>query len=102
MEVIRSGEIVKDSFKMLDNRLRYAYELGSNPKLRLVVDEYNDGKKVFDYYSDRNFVDYKTNEKETERLNKKNIENLAVGSPYPHSNLTKCYLPTAMVQKHIP
>jgi len=27
-------------------------------KFRVVIDEYNDGKKVFDYYSDRNFVDY--------------------------------------------
>ena len=58
MKIARDGEINADSFKMFDDRIRYAYELGENPKLRLVVDEYNDGKKVFDLYSDRNFVDY--------------------------------------------
>ncbi|MDD6055193.1 MAG: hypothetical protein PUB96_01405, partial [Helicobacteraceae bacterium] len=39
--------------------IRYAYGLEKDGvKFRLVVDEYNDGKKIFDYYSDRNFINY--------------------------------------------
>ncbi|MDL0089384.1 PBECR2 nuclease fold domain-containing protein, partial [Campylobacter gastrosuis] len=62
MEVVRKGKIKDDSFKQFENRIRYAYELNGEINLRLVVDEYNDGKKIFDYYSDRNFIDYKKKE----------------------------------------
>ncbi len=38
--------------------MRYAYETEQNGiKLHLVVDEFNNGKKVFDYYSNRNFIE---------------------------------------------
>lgn len=38
--------------------MRYAYETEQNGiKLHLVVDEFNNGKKVFDYCSNRNFIE---------------------------------------------
>ena len=59
MDVVRGGRIAEDSFEQFSDRIRYAYDLKENGvKFRVVIDEYNDGKKVFDYYSDRNFVDY--------------------------------------------
>ena len=59
MDVVRGGRITEDSFEQFSDRIRYAYDLKENGvKFRVVIDEYNDGKKVFDYYSDRNFVDY--------------------------------------------
>ncbi|WP_158654192.1 putative barnase/colicin E5 family endoribonuclease [Helicobacter ailurogastricus] len=40
--------------------MRYAYVLKEpdGVTLRVVVDAFNDGKKVFDFYSERNFTDY--------------------------------------------
>nr|DAR76827.1 MAG TPA: hypothetical protein [Caudoviricetes sp.] len=59
MDVIRGGDINSESFEKLPDKIRYAYTLGKNDvKLKVVVDEYNDGKKIFDYYSNRNFIDY--------------------------------------------
>ena len=59
VDVVRSGRIAEDSFEQFNDRIRYAYDLKENGiKFRVVIDEYNDGKKVFDYYSDRNFVNY--------------------------------------------
>lgn len=58
--VIKDGDLDRESFTQYDNFVRYAYNLKENDvNLRLVVDEYKDGKKIFDYYSDRNFIDYK-------------------------------------------
>lgn len=58
--IIKDGDLDENSFTQYNNFIRYAYELKEkDTTLRLVVDEYNDGKKVFDYYSDRNFIDYK-------------------------------------------
>lgn len=74
MEVVRGGKIADDSFEQFDNKIRYAYDLNKNGvNFRVVIDEYNDGKKVFDYYSDRNFIDYSqkgnlVNEKEANGL----------------------------------
>ena len=46
MDVIRVGDINSDSFEQLSNKIRYAYTLEKNDvKLKVVVDEYNDGKK---------------------------------------------------------
>ena len=83
MDVIRVGDINSDSFEQLSNKIRYAYTLEKNDvKLKVVVDEYNDGKKIFDYYSDRNFIDYNNKTKvDTDmdvisKNNKKGVENL--------------------------
>ena len=83
MDVIRVGDINSDSFEQLSNKIRYAYTLEKNDvKLKVVVDEYNDGKKIFDYYSDRNFIDYNNKTKvDTDmdvisKNNQKGVENL--------------------------
>ncbi|GAA7780857.1 hypothetical protein HpMS110_12690 [Helicobacter pylori] len=52
-EVIEKGVLFKNGF-------RYAYEWDNNGvKLRLVVDDLNNGNKIFDFYSDRNFTDFR-------------------------------------------
>ena len=58
VDVVRSGRIAEDSFEQFNDRIRYAYDLKENGvKFRVVIDEYNDGKKVFDYYSDPKFCE---------------------------------------------
>ncbi|WP_241432821.1 DUF3519 domain-containing protein, partial [Helicobacter pylori] len=49
-----------ESFEKRNNGVRYAYEWDNNGvKIRLVVDDLNDGNKIFDFYSDRNFKDFR-------------------------------------------
>ncbi|CZE49809.1 hypothetical protein [Campylobacter geochelonis] len=86
--IAKYGELKPESFEMRENSLRYAYEAkaGDNT-LYLVVDEFNDGKKVFDFYSDRNFTDYKvaTNNKQQPIPNVASAETI----PPNHLNSTK-------------
>ena len=64
MDVVRNGKIADDSFELRDDIIRYAYDLKKEDiNFRVVIDEFNDGKKIFDYYSDRNFIDYGTTQK---------------------------------------
>ncbi|MEJ8578487.1 DUF3519 domain-containing protein, partial [Helicobacter pylori] len=59
-EVIKNGSVSLESFERLKNGFRYAYEWDNNGvKLRLVVDDLNNGNKIFDFYSDRNFTDFR-------------------------------------------
>ncbi|WP_231260461.1 DUF3519 domain-containing protein, partial [Helicobacter pylori] len=59
-EVIKNGSVLLESFKRINEGFRYAYEWGNNGvKLRLVVDDLNNGNKIFDFYSDRNFTDFR-------------------------------------------
>ncbi|MCQ2936366.1 DUF3519 domain-containing protein [Helicobacter pylori] len=59
-EVIKNGSVLLESFERLKNGFRYAYEWDNNGvKLRLVVDDLNNGNKIFDFYSDRNFTDFR-------------------------------------------
>ncbi|GAA7451908.1 hypothetical protein ckin116_05190 [Helicobacter pylori] len=59
-EVIKNGSVLLESFKRINEGFRYAYEWENNGvKLRLVVDDLNNGNKIFDFYSDRNFKDVK-------------------------------------------
>ena len=61
-EIIKNGKILDDSFEKKADFVRYGYEAEKEGvKLRLVVDEYNDGKKIFDLYSDRNIRGNKPN-----------------------------------------
>ncbi|GAA8618350.1 hypothetical protein oki184_22300 [Helicobacter pylori] len=54
-EVVKNGSVLLESFEKRNNGVRYAYEWDNNGvKLRLVVDDLNDGNKIFDFYSDRN------------------------------------------------
>ncbi|WP_309136157.1 DUF3519 domain-containing protein, partial [Helicobacter pylori] len=59
-EVIKNGSVLLESFEKLKNGFRYAYEWDNNGvQLRLVVDDLNNGNKIFDFYSDRNFKDFR-------------------------------------------
>ncbi|PUD07267.1 DUF3519 domain-containing protein [Helicobacter pylori] len=59
-EVIKNGSVLLESFERLKNGFRYGYEWDNNGvKLRLVVDDLNNGNKIFDFYSDRNFTDFR-------------------------------------------
>ncbi|MFB1280237.1 DUF3519 domain-containing protein, partial [Helicobacter pylori] len=59
-EVIKNGSVLLESFEKRDNGFRYGYEWEHDGvKLRLVVDDLNDGNKIFDFYSDRNFKDFR-------------------------------------------
>ncbi len=59
-EVIKNGSVLLESFKRINEDFRYAYEWENNGvKLRLVVDDLNNGNKIFDFYSDRNFKDFR-------------------------------------------
>ncbi len=59
-EVIKNGSVLLESFERLKNGFRYAYEWENNgTKLRLVVDDLNNGNKIFDFYSDRNFKNFR-------------------------------------------
>ncbi|GAA8127020.1 hypothetical protein HpBT110_13130 [Helicobacter pylori] len=59
-EVIKNGSVLLESFEKRNNGVRYAYEWDNNGvKLRLVVDDLNNGNKIFDFYSDRNFKDFR-------------------------------------------
>ncbi|WQV49801.1 DUF3519 domain-containing protein [Helicobacter pylori] len=59
-EVIKNGSVLLESFQRIKNGFRYAYEWDNNGvKLRLVVDDLNNGNKIFDFYSDRNFKDFR-------------------------------------------
>ncbi|WQY85077.1 DUF3519 domain-containing protein [Helicobacter pylori] len=57
-EVIKNGSVLLESFERLKNGFRYAYEWENNGvKLRLVVDDLNNGNKIFDFH--RNFKDFR-------------------------------------------
>ncbi|MGN8398239.1 DUF3519 domain-containing protein, partial [Helicobacter pylori] len=59
-EVIKNGSVLLESFERLKNGFRYGYEWDNNGvKLRLAVDDLNNGNKIFDFYSDRNFTDFR-------------------------------------------
>ncbi|MGN8454264.1 DUF3519 domain-containing protein, partial [Helicobacter pylori] len=59
-EVIKNGSVLLESFERLKNGFRYGYEWDNNGvKLRLVVDDLNNGNKIFDFYSDRNLKDFR-------------------------------------------
>ncbi len=63
-EVIKNGSVLLESFEKLKNGFRYAYEWDNNGvKLRLVVDDLNNGNKIFDFYNDRNFKDFRDAQK---------------------------------------
>ncbi|WP_438501578.1 DUF3519 domain-containing protein [Helicobacter pylori] len=59
-EVIKNGSVLLESFERIKNGFRYAYEWDNNGvKLRLVVDDLDSGNKIFDFYSNRNFTDFR-------------------------------------------
>ncbi len=70
-EVIKNGSVLLESFERIKNGFRYAYEWENNGvKLRLVVDDLNDGNKIFDFY--RNFKDFRDARPQPTTLNENN------------------------------
>ncbi len=70
-EVIKNGSVLLESFERLKNGFRYAYEWENNGvKLRLVVDDLNNGNKIFDFY--RNFKDFRDARPQPITLNEPN------------------------------
>ncbi|MDR0665041.1 MAG: hypothetical protein LBF86_05930, partial [Helicobacteraceae bacterium] len=54
-DVIRNGKIATDSFSETANSVRYGYDLERDGvRYRVVIEEFNDGKKAINYYSNRN------------------------------------------------
>ncbi|MGL2540582.1 DUF3519 domain-containing protein [Helicobacter pylori] len=59
-EVIKNGSVLLESLKKINEGFRYGYEWENNGvKLRLVIDDLNNGNKIFDFHSDRNFTDFR-------------------------------------------
>ncbi len=57
-EVIKNGSVLLESFERLKNGFRYGYEWEHDGvKLRLVVDDLNNGNKIFDFH--RNFKNFR-------------------------------------------
>ncbi len=57
-EVIKNGSVLLESFEKIKNGFRYGYEWENNGvKIRLVVDDLNNGNKIFDFH--RNFKDFR-------------------------------------------
>ncbi|PPB74447.1 hypothetical protein CDQ80_05045 [Campylobacter hyointestinalis subsp. hyointestinalis] len=58
-QTLLKGKIDNNSFEMGDDFIRYSYAYNKNgTTLQVVINEFNNGKKIFDYYSNRNFIDY--------------------------------------------
>ncbi|WRC75239.1 DUF3519 domain-containing protein [Helicobacter pylori] len=69
-EVIKNGSVLLESFEKRNNGVRYAYEWDNNGvKLSLVVDDLNDGNKIFDFYSDRNITGARPTQKPPAKQN---------------------------------
>ncbi|WQZ32209.1 DUF3519 domain-containing protein [Helicobacter pylori] len=69
-EVIKNGSVLLESFEKRNNGVRYAYEWDNNGvKLSLVVDDLNDGNKIFDFYSDRNITGARPTQKPPTKQN---------------------------------
>ncbi|MCQ2953475.1 DUF3519 domain-containing protein [Helicobacter pylori] len=70
-EVIKNGSVLLESFEKLKNGFRYGYEWDNNGvKLRLVVDDLNNGNKIFDFH--RNFTDFRDARPQPTTLNEPN------------------------------
>ncbi|NGP56571.1 DUF3519 domain-containing protein, partial [Helicobacter pylori] len=94
-EVIKNGSVLLESFERLKNGFRYAYEYEHDGvKLRLVVDDLNNGNKIFDF--NRNFKDaslhsgnhpYENNPTQKPLTDQENLlktsENLNESTPQP-------------------
>ncbi len=73
-EVIKNGSVLLESFERIKNGFRYAYEWENNGiKLRLVVDDLDSGNKIFDFYSDRNWTDFRDARPQPTTLNEPNL-----------------------------
>ncbi|RVZ55369.1 DUF3519 domain-containing protein, partial [Helicobacter pylori] len=83
-EVIKNGSVLLESFERLKNGFRYGYEWENNGvKLRLVVDDLNDGNKIFDFYSDRNFKDFRDARPQPSKAKDSRPQPITLNEPNP-------------------
>ncbi|WP_341465913.1 DUF3519 domain-containing protein, partial [Helicobacter pylori] len=83
-EVIKNGSVLLESFERLKNGFRYAYEWDHDiVKLRLVVDDLNDGNKIFDFYSDRNFKDFRDARPQPSKAKDNGTQPITLDEPNP-------------------
>ncbi|WRC07234.1 DUF3519 domain-containing protein [Helicobacter pylori] len=85
-EVIKNGSVLLESFERLKNGFRYGYEWDNNGvKLRLVVDDLNDGNKIFNFYSDRNFKDFRDARPQPSTSKDNGTQPITLNEPNPNS-----------------
>ncbi|NID07308.1 DUF3519 domain-containing protein [Helicobacter pylori] len=83
-EAIKNGSVLLESFERLKNGFRYSYEWENDGvKLRLVVDDLNDGNKIFDFYSDRNFKDFRDARPQPSKAKDNGTQPITLDEPNP-------------------
>ncbi|WP_000618459.1 DUF3519 domain-containing protein, partial [Helicobacter pylori] len=83
-EMIKNGSVLLESLERIKNGFRYAYEWENNGvKLRLVVDDLNDGNKIFDFYSDRNFKDFRDARPQPSTSKDNGTQHITLDEPNP-------------------
>ncbi|NHA60289.1 DUF3519 domain-containing protein, partial [Helicobacter pylori] len=81
-EVIKNGSVLLESFEKLKNGFRYGYEWENNGvKLRLIVDDLNDGNKIFDFY--RNFKDFRDARPQPSKAKDNGTQPITLDEPNP-------------------
>ncbi len=83
-EVIKNGSVLLESFERLKNGFRYGYEWEHDGvKLRLVVDDLNNGNKIFDFYSDRNFKNFRDARPQPSKAKDNGTQPITLDEPNP-------------------
>ncbi|MGN8535703.1 DUF3519 domain-containing protein, partial [Helicobacter pylori] len=83
-EVIKNGSVLLDSFEKLEKGFRYGYEWENNGvKLRLVVDDLDSANKIFDFYSDRNFKDFRDARPQSSTSKDNGTQPITLNEPNP-------------------
>ncbi|WP_367711304.1 DUF3519 domain-containing protein, partial [Helicobacter pylori] len=81
-EVIKNGSVLLESFEKLKNGFRYGYEWENDGvQLRLVVDDLNDGNKIFDFY--RNFKDFRDARPQPSKAKDNGTQPITLNEPNP-------------------
>ncbi len=85
-EVIKNANVLLESFERLKNGFRYAYEYEHDGvKLRLVVDDLNDGNKIFDF--NRNFKDFRDARPQPSTSKDNGTQPITLNEPNPTQKL---------------
>ncbi len=99
-EVIKNGSVLLESFERLKNGFRYAYEYENNGvKLMLVVDDLNNGNKIFDFYSDRNFTDFRDARPQPSTSKDSRPQPTTLNEPNPTTNALKNQAPLSPLEQ---
>ncbi|MGL2472239.1 DUF3519 domain-containing protein [Helicobacter pylori] len=81
-EVIKNGSVLLESFERLKNGFRYGYEWEHDGvKLRLVVDDLNNGNKIFDFH--RNFKNFRDARPQPSKAKDNGTQPITLDEPNP-------------------